>query len=122
MEDFNTLNNNLSKYNLECYQHRLIKRIARFIFKIYNNKNSPNGLKMSLITNIDKKTISYDLRNKNSFFIQAKGKYNNHMEWTFNYFYSKFLNEFLLSDLSLDPNNFRRRIDNNINLHFLKFW
>ena len=39
---FNMLNIQLNKYNIECYQHRLIKRIARFIFKFYNNQYPPN--------------------------------------------------------------------------------
>jgi hypothetical protein len=101
LEDFNKLNNKLSNYNLECYQHRLIKRIARFIYKIFNNQDSPSGLKMSLVKNSDQKPVAYDLRNKNNFFIPHKGIYNDHMEWTFVYFYSKFLNEFLVRDLDL---------------------
>lgn len=121
LEDFNNLNNELSKYNLECYQHRLIKRIARFIFKIYKNQNSPNGLKRSLIKNGECKTVIYNLRNKIKFFIPSKGKYNDKMEWTFSYFYSKFLNEFLIYDLDLEFNHFCIRIENNINLIFPKF-
>ena len=50
LEDFNKINNQLSQYNLECLQHRLIKRIARFIHKIYNNQYSPSGLKSLLKT------------------------------------------------------------------------
>ena len=66
----------------------------------------------------------YDLRNKNMFFLPSKGKYNDHMEWTFSYFYSKFLNEIieiLLDDMELEPNHFCRRIENNVNLYFVKF-
>ncbi|RNA23852.1 RNA-directed DNA polymerase from mobile element jockey-like [Brachionus plicatilis] len=49
VEYFNILNKELSKYNLECYQHRLIKSIARFIYKVCNNKNGPMELKASKI-------------------------------------------------------------------------
>lgn len=121
LEDFNNLNNKLSNYNLECYQHRLIKRIARFIYKIFNNQNSPSGLKTSLIKNNEHKSVPYDLRNKHQFFIPSKGIYNDHMECTFIYFYSKFLNEFIEKDLDLEYNHFWRRIENNVNLYFLKF-
>ena len=121
LEDFNKLNNELSKYKLDCFQHRLIKRIARFIFKIYKNQNSPSGLKRSLIKNGECKTVNYNLRNKMEFFIPSKGKYNDKMEWTFEYFYSKFLNEFLICDLALDFSQYCKRIENSINLFFPKF-
>ncbi|CAF0989180.1 unnamed protein product [Brachionus calyciflorus] len=121
VDDFNMLNIKLNKYNLECYQHRLIKRIARFIFKIYNNQHTPNGLKLSLVKNNENKTVKYNLRNNNNFYIPPKGKFNDHMEWTFTYFYSKFLNEFLIKDLDLEFNHFCKRIENNINLYFPRF-
>ncbi|RNA02458.1 RNA-directed DNA polymerase from mobile element jockey-like [Brachionus plicatilis] len=69
VEDFNILNNELSKYNLECYQHRLIKRIARFIYKVCNNKNGPMELKASLVKNKDIKTVTYKLRNNCMFYM-----------------------------------------------------
>ena len=87
-DEFNKLNNELSKYNLECYQHRFIKRISRFIYKIYNNNNSPDRLKISLTKNSEIKSVIYNLRNKNQFSIPSKGKFNDYMEWTFTYFYS----------------------------------
>ncbi|RMZ99525.1 hypothetical protein BpHYR1_035032, partial [Brachionus plicatilis] len=49
---------------LECNGHIFIKRTPSFIFKIYYNKHSPNGLKISLIKNTEKKTVSYDLRDE----------------------------------------------------------
>jgi len=121
LEGFNKLNNDLSKFNLECYQHRLIKRIARFIFKIFNEKQSPSGLKNSLSRIKDQKLSTYELRNRNDFFVPSKGKYNDHMECTFVYFYSKFLNEFLVQDLNLEANHFFRRIENNVNIYFIFF-
>ena len=98
VEDFNKVNNDLNKYNLDCYQHRLIKRISRFVYKVFNQKNSPANLKVSLTKNCDQRLFSINLRNRNIFNVPAKGKYNDHME-TFGYFYSKFLNGILLKDL-----------------------
>ena len=121
IEDFNKLNNELSQFNLDCFQHRLIKRIARFVHKIFKNQFTPTELKMSLSKNSEHKQINYDLRNKNMFVLPSKGRYNDHMESTYTYFYSKFLNEFLLKDIQLEPSHFHRRVDNNINLYFIKF-
>ncbi|RNA10271.1 hypothetical protein BpHYR1_017581 [Brachionus plicatilis] len=78
LEDFNKLNN-----KLKCYQHRLIKRIARFIYKFFNNQHSPSRPKTSLVKNSDQKWVAYDLRSKNKFFLPHKSIYNDHMEWTF---------------------------------------
>ncbi|RNA43134.1 hypothetical protein BpHYR1_052612 [Brachionus plicatilis] len=60
------------------------------ILKIYivyaNDKQTKNnGLKQSLIKNKEQKDITYDLRNKNNFFIPPKGLYNDHMESTFGF-------------------------------------
>ena len=99
-EDFNKLNIEMGKYNFECYQHRLIKRVSRFAFEIYNNKYTPLNLKTSLTRNSAQKTGEYNLRNSSLFYIPSKEKLNDRMESTLVYFYSKLLNEFLLLDLS----------------------
>ncbi|CAF0861672.1 unnamed protein product, partial [Brachionus calyciflorus] len=82
-EDFNKLNIELNKFKLDGYQHKLIKRLTRFIYKIFNHNNAPTGLKNILQRNRDFKKLSFDLRNKNSFAIPAKGKLNDQMENTF---------------------------------------
>lgn len=58
VEDFNKVKNDLNKYNLDCYQHRLIKRISRFVYKVFNQKNSPANLKVSLTKNCDQRLFS----------------------------------------------------------------
>ena len=49
------------------------------------------------------------------------GKFNYYFEETFDYFYSKFINKFLIHDLNLEFSLFVQRIKNNINIPFLKF-
>ena len=51
-DDYNLLNNKLSSFNLECFQHRLIKRLTTFIYKIINYKNSPKLLNACLVRRI----------------------------------------------------------------------
>ena len=121
IEDFNKINIELNKFNIDCFQHRLIKRISRFIYNVYNQKNGPVGLKSCLTRNHEHKTVMLNLRNKNMFFLPSKGKFNDHMEDTFIYFYSKFINEFLFKDLNLRFSLFCQRIENNINISFIKF-
>ena len=53
--------------------------------------------------------------------VPAKGRFNDYIERTYGYFYSKFLNEFLLKDIDLSFNFFNQRIENNISIIFLKF-
>ena len=70
-DDFNILNNNISHYNLDCFQHRVIKRLSRFIYKTINFSNSPNGLKSILVRNCAK-NIVYNLRNSNEYSITGE--------------------------------------------------
>ena len=119
-DDFNQLNNMLNQFNLDCFQHRVIKRLSCFIYKIINFKNSPTGLKSILIRNCSVKA-NYDLRNKNDYLVPSKGRFNDFKEKTFDYFYSKFINKFIIDDLKLEFNLFRTRINNNINIIFVKF-
>ena len=119
-EDFNQLNNELSKHNIENFQHRIIKRLSRFIYKILNVENSPAGLKMVLINKCTNQNV-YSLRNNNEFVVPFKGKFNDFKEKTFDYFYSKFINNFLLNDINCNYILFCHRINNNINLIFTKF-
>ncbi|RNA38081.1 helicase carboxy-terminal domain [Brachionus plicatilis] len=48
-DDFSTLNIKLNKFNIDCFQHRIIKRLAHFVHKIVNLKTSPVDLKESNI-------------------------------------------------------------------------
>ena len=119
-DDFYILNNKIIHYNLDCFQHRLIKRLSRFIYKTINFSDSPIRLKSILVRNCSKNLI-YNLRNSNQYIVPSKGKYNEYREKTFDYFYSIFINNFLISNLQFDYNSFNRWIDNNINLIFVKF-
>ena len=52
--------------------------------------------------------------------VPSKGKFNDFREKTFDYFYSKFINNFLIDDLKLEFSLYCLRIKNNINIIFLK--
>ncbi|RNA30351.1 hypothetical protein BpHYR1_050043, partial [Brachionus plicatilis] len=77
--DFNTLNIELNKFNIDCFQHRIIKRLAHFVHKIVNLKTSPVDLKEVLISNRSK-NVDYNLRNSNDYLAPSKGKFNDYVE------------------------------------------
>ncbi|CAF0993411.1 unnamed protein product [Brachionus calyciflorus] len=111
VDDFNKLNNELGKYDLECYQHRPIKRISRFIFKIFNNNNSPVRLKMSLTKNCENKTVSYNLMNNDQFFIPSKEDYLFSLDSNLPLLIVGDLNEDLLSEKGKDLKQFMEFYD-----------
>ena len=120
LEDYNNLNNKLSSFGLECFQHRLVIRLSSFIYKIFNNKFAPKLLK-SLLTRRNLSHKKYDLRSLTNFEIPGIGKFNDRGEETFKYFFSKLINNCFLDEIELNPNLFTARIKNNINLIFIKF-
>ena len=50
-----------------------------------------------------------------------KGKFNSYGELKFGYFFSKFINRFILDDLYLNENFFKIRVDKGIILIFNRF-
>ena len=120
IEDFNRFNSNLEKLNINCFIHRLIIRLSNFIYPIFNNIHAPNDLKSKLRFNYELNR-QYDLRNSNQLIVPTLGKYNDYAERTFSYFYTKFINNLLLNELSFKKSLFVARIRNNVNFHFLKF-
>ena len=117
--DFNRWNNLLESYGLIAYQHRIIVRISVYIHKIFNSSNSPSKLLNSFVFNRDLNK-HYKLRNINHLFIPPHGFNKNGTE-TFTYFFSNLLNAFYLNDIDLNHNLFKQRVQNNINIIFLKF-
>ena len=111
-------NNNLEKLGLSTFQNFIILKLCSFIHKIYHEVNSPKNLKAQIIQTKD--VISYNLRS-NKKFNQTQTKLSHYGESTFNYFTSKFLNEFIGDDVECNINLFKNRILNNINILFNKF-
>ena len=105
---------------MHAYQHRTIIRISTYIHKIITNLGTPANLLKCLTynRNLDKK---YNLRNLNKLTIPSKGKYNDYIENTFRYFFSKLINEFYINDLDINVNLFKIRVINNINNIFPVF-
>ncbi|RMZ98145.1 hypothetical protein BpHYR1_010962 [Brachionus plicatilis] len=97
--DYNSLNNLLKN----CFQHRIIKRLSSFIYKVLNNRESPKQLRSFLYQNVSL-SKPHNLRNKFEYIIASKGKFNDRMEETFQHFFPKLINHFLKKDLSLNFN------------------
>jgi hypothetical protein len=119
--DFNLWNNQLSYYNINSFQHRILFRLNTYIYKILHYKNSPRNLSILFIFNsaLNKK---YSLRNTNDLYIPSIGRYNDNGEKQFDYFFSKFINEIMSkNEIELDFDLFKTRAKNNINLLFLDF-
>ena len=86
--------------------------MATFIHNIVNIDQAPKLLKDQIKMNLIVDKGGYNLRNK--FQVnQPLRIYNHYGESTFVYFYSKFINNFILEDLK---NNFYT-----LNNHFVKF-
>ena len=106
-------------YNLNAFRHRLILAYFSFIYKIVNTDNAPSKLKELLIKT--PKTCNYNLRNSKLFFDQPLILNNHFGENTFDYFFSKFINNFFIDDFTLSPIFFNNPKFNNINLIVPKF-
>lgn len=125
--DFNLWNNKLEKYGLNAFQHRIIMRLSTYIYKIFTDDMAPAKLKLCFVYNSQLNKPS-GLRNLNSLAIPSKSKFNDHMESTFEYFFSKFINEIFLKIFKkkiyfneINFNTFKLFIYTNINLIFLNF-
>ena len=118
--DFNSLNNLLNNFKLDCFQHRIIKRLSSFIYKVLNYKESPKQLRSYLYQNVSL-AKPYNLRNKFDYVLPLKGNFNDKMEETFQHFFPKFMNCFLKEDLNLKFRLYTIRINNNVNRIFLEF-
>jgi len=114
--NFNVL---LENYGLNNFQHRLFIRMATFIHNIVNIDQAPKLLKDQIKMNLIVHKGGYNLRNK--FQVnQPLRIYNHYGESTFVYFYSKFINNFILNDLKINFYTFKKLLYNNLNNHFVK--
>jgi hypothetical protein len=119
--DYNIYNNYLNEFQLQTFQHRLLIRFSLYIYKIITF-NTPGKLASIITKNMDRE-INYSLRNANLYTVPDKGRFNNNMECTFHYFFSKFLNENIKDYicLNLSVAAFKKVIRENINSLFIKF-
>jgi len=101
--DFNTVNNNLSKYKLLNFQHRLLNKFRTVSHKIVNRENGPLNLKTTLKTN-SSLNKSYCLRNHAEFLVPKISKLNNFSKLTFSYIFSKFINTTCIDDIRIEEN------------------
>ncbi len=117
---FCIFNNQLEKFNLQSFVHRNLLKLLNFVYKIYNNVESPKNLKNKLII-YNNNENNYQLRNKKTFYVPNTGNLNKYGERTFNYVFPILLNKFCLNDLNLSYNLYKIRMFNNINLNYINF-
>jgi hypothetical protein len=118
-DDFNKWNTLLEQYGLNGFQHRLIIRLATYIQKIFCYSNSPSNLANCLTVNNDLNK-SYNLRNLLELKVPTKGKYNDHGEDTFEYFFSKFINAVINEIVQFRFGQYRKYVKENSNILHLK--
>ena len=117
-DDPTETDNNLEKLGLFSFQHHIILKLFTFVYKIYQITNSPINLRNQIYQKKD--TIKYNLRSKKTF-TQSQIKFSHYGEKTFNYFFSKLLNEFCQNVFLFNYQLFKYMIFNNINNIYLKF-
>ena len=122
--EYNIYNNYLNCFNLQTFQHRLIIRYSTYIFKILKIEHSPKTLSKLLIKN-NTRDVSYHMRNAVLFYVPDKGRHNDYMENTFQYFFSNFLNQIeLIREFIEKAENlvkYKWLIRSNINQIFIEF-
>jgi hypothetical protein len=118
--DFNLFNNKLENLGLMTFQHRLITRLVWFSYKLFNNPIKIENLFNVFEFNRDRNK-GYLLRNNDNLFIPQVGKLNRYGCETFQFMFSKLINELCILDLNIDSKLFKIRMKNNINLNFFKF-
>lgn len=118
--EFNIVNNDLSKYGIMNFKHRLLEKLLIFSHKIVNSLNGPLNLKSNLVKNSNLNK-TYLLRNNHELAYPKLSKLNNYGEQTFSYFFIRLINNLCINDIDLDLRLFKFRINNNINLIFNDF-
>jgi hypothetical protein len=118
--DIIKFDNHLGKFNLNNFQQRIFMRLSKFIYKLFKSAQSPYQLKNEFKRN-GELNKSYYLRNLNEFYVPSMGKFNYHMKETFGYFYTKFINNFILDELKFNQQLFINRVKNNVNLKINEF-
>jgi hypothetical protein len=81
-----------------------------------NVEQAPKLLKEHIVMNVNIVKGGRNLRNK----FQMNQPLRIQGEATFVYFYSKFINNFILKDLNINFNSFKKHFFNNLNIHFVK--
>jgi hypothetical protein len=118
--DFNTINIDLEKLGINGLMHRLVIKLSSFFHKLFNEPNAPVAFKQNIIFNKDLNK-HYNLRNLSKIYIPGSDKNNNYGNVSFSIFFPKFINEICIDDLNINFCLFRTRIENNVNISFLKF-
>jgi hypothetical protein len=113
----NDFNNFLFLYGLSTFSHRLLNKFCIFIKNILDRPNSPAGVK-NLLRKFEPEH-DYNLR-KLQVFDETSARITSG-ELTFSYFYSKFINKILGDEIFIEEKLFKTRINNNINILYLKF-
>lgn len=115
--DVTEINEFLFNFNLITFEYRIFTRLSFFIHKIINYPDSPSELKNLLI----KRNISYNLREMRPYY--AHQIYNHLGEYSFNFFFSNFINIVFNEDISsYNFIIFKHLLFENLNFYFKKFY
>jgi len=136
-EELNNYNNFLEKYGLSTFEHRLLMKFSVFIHRIVNNISAPTSLKERISKNdVDSTDRRSTLRKRTQNPLTHKvqpilSRHHNAVsepsitsrfgERTFDYFFSKLINNIITTEINESFRFFRTIVFNNINLLFLKF-
>ena len=115
LAETNRHNNQLERYGLQNFHHRLLSRVLTFSHKIINEEHAPGELQ-NILTH---KPAIYNLRKGNNIKTEFAKK-NKFGEKTFSYFFPKLINNTILKDLVLPFEFFKLVILNNINILLIK--
>ncbi len=116
--DFNICNDTLQSFNLNAFQHRIFIHLSTFIHKIINYPSSPAFLRQGLERN---RNPNHALRNNNHFRIPATSIFNHLADYSFFNFYTRFINNFLIEELSLTLYAFKHHMVASANTYIQKF-
>ena len=106
-------NNDLNKYGLSTFQHRIVNKVFTFAYNIINNPKAPTGLKQTFVNNKVRR-----LRKNNLELPAVKTHYG---EKTFSYFFIKIYNNFDLVGFHNEFKIFSSNLNSNLKNIFEKF-
>jgi hypothetical protein len=114
------INNYLKTYGLFSFQNRVIFRIFIFTFKIKSSKNAPLELK-NQIKIVEHQNAFYNLRSNGNLQVTSNRSLTKNGDKTFNYIFSKIINNFFTLFNESNLKNFQSNLLLNLNLYVVKF-
>ena len=106
-------NNDLNKYGLSSFQHRIVNKVFTFAYNIINNPKAPTGLKQTFVNSKVRR-----LRKNN---LELRAVKTHYGEKTFSYFFVNLYNSFSQVDFHNEFKKIYSNFNSNIKNIFEKF-